>query len=157
MIGSRPVAGVDDATVTGFGFTVGGLALMLLAAALGGVGFRPEPAALGLLLALGTGPTAVAYTLYFRGLRTAAASTAALLTLLEPLTGTILSAFILGQRLSATGIAGAAILALAVILTVRAGGARGVGGDDSGDAEPRGPVQHLGGTRAAAFTIGEEP
>jgi DME family drug/metabolite transporter len=99
----------------------------------------------------------VAYTLYFRGLRTAAASTAALLTLLEPLTGTILSAFILGQRLSATGIAGAAILALAVILTVRAGGARGVGGDDSGDAEPRGPVQHLGGTRAAAFTIGEEP
>jgi len=157
MIGSRPEAGVDDATVTGFGFTVGGLALMLLAAALGGVGFRPEPAALGLLLALGTGPTAVAYTLYFRGLRTAAASTAALLTLLEPLTGTILSAFILGERLSAAGIAGAAILALAVILTVRAGGARGVGGDDSGDAEPRGPVQHLGGTRAAAFTIGEEP
>jgi DME family drug/metabolite transporter len=123
MLGSRPVTGVDDATLTGFGFTVGGLALMLLAAALGGLGFRPEPAALGLLLALGTGPTAVAYTLYFRGLRTAAASTAALLTLLEPLTGTVLSAFILGQRLSATGIAGAAILALAVILTVRAGGA----------------------------------
>jgi drug/metabolite transporter, DME family len=149
MIGSRPVAGVDEVTVTGFGFTAGGLGLMLLAAALGGLGFRPEPAALGLLLALGTGPTAVAYTLYFRGLRTAAASTAALLTLLEPLTGTILSAFILGQRLSATGIAGAAILALAVILTVRTGGARGVGGDDSGDAEPRGPRQPLTKDRQA--------
>ena len=141
MIGSRPVAGVDEATVTGFGFTVGGLALMLLAAVLGGVGFRPEPAALGLLLALGTGPTAVAYTLYFRGLRTAAASTAALLALLEPLTGTILSALILGQRLSTTGIAGAAILAVAVILTARVGrvgsmdGADGVGGDNRGDAE----------------------
>ena len=157
LAGSRPVPGLDEATVTGFGFTVGGLALLPLAAALGGLGFRPEPATFGLLLALGTGPTAVAYTLYFRGLRNAAASTAALLTLLEPLTGTILSAFILGERLSATGIAGAGILALAVILTVRAGRAGGIGGDDRGDAEPRGPVQHLGGTRAAAFTIGEEP
>jgi DME family drug/metabolite transporter len=143
MIGSRPVAGVDEATVTGFGFTAGGLALMPLAAALGGLGFRPEPAALGLLLALGTGPTAVAYTLYFRGLRTAAPSTAALLSLLEPLTGTILSALILGQRLSATGIAGAAILAVAVILTVRSGAGGRVGGDDGGDGEPRDPRQPL--------------
>jgi len=66
-----------------------------------------------------TGPTAVAYTLFFRGLRTAAASTAALLALLEPLTGAILAASILGERLSATGIAGAVILAAAVIVTVR--------------------------------------
>ena len=61
----------------------------------------------------------MAYTLYFRGLRTAAASTAALLTLLEPLTGAILAALVLGQRLSATGIAGAAILVAAVLITVR--------------------------------------
>jgi drug/metabolite transporter, DME family len=60
----------------------------------------------------------VAYTLYFRGLRTAAASTAALLTLLEPLTGAILAAFVLGQRLSAAGIAGAVTLVAAVLVTV---------------------------------------
>ncbi len=54
--------------------------------------FRPSLAAVGLLVALGTGPTAVAYTLYFRGLRSAPASTAALLSLLEPLSGTILAA-----------------------------------------------------------------
>src|ERR1700683_4733742 len=136
LTGTRPVPGLDELTVTGFGFTVGGLALVPLAGALGGLSFRPDAETVGLLIALGTGPTAVAYTLYFRGLRTAAASTATLLALLEPLTGTILSAFILGERLSATGIAGAAILALAVILTVRAGragsvgGAGGVGGDD---------------------------
>jgi len=154
LTGSRPVPGLDEAAVTGFGFTVGGLALLPLAAALGGLGFRPEPATFGLLLVLCTGPTGVAYTLYFRGLRTAAASTAALLALLEPLTGTILSAFILGQRLSATGMAGAAILALAVILTVRAGGAGGIGDGDSGDAEPRGPRQPLtkDGSRAARAT-----
>jgi drug/metabolite transporter (DMT)-like permease len=62
----------------------------------------------------------VAYTLYFRGLRAAAASTAAMLTLLEPLTGTVLAAVVLGERLSATGIAGAVILAGAVLLTMRA-------------------------------------
>ena len=88
---------------------------MPVSAALGGLSFRPGPEAVGLLIALGTGPTAVAYTLYFRGLRQAAASTAALLTLLEPLTGAILAAFILGQRLSATGLAGAATLVAAVI------------------------------------------
>lgn len=134
LTGARPVPGLDDLTVTGFGFTLGGLILIPLAAALGGLSFRPGPEAVGLLIALGTGPTAVAYTLYFRGLRQAAASTAALLTLLEPLTGAILAAFILGQRLSVTGIAGAATLAVAVIVTVR--GAGGVG-----EGEPRVPDQ----------------
>jgi DME family drug/metabolite transporter len=62
----------------------------------------------------------VAYTLYFRGLRSAAAGTAALLALLEPLTGVILAALILGDRLGGTGIAGAVILAAAVVLTASA-------------------------------------
>jgi drug/metabolite transporter, DME family len=118
LTGARPVPGLDELTVTGFGFTLGGLILIPLAAALGGLSFRSGPEAFGLLIALGTGPTAIAYTLYFRGLRTAAASTAALMTLLEPLTGAVLAAFILGQRLSAAGIAGAAILMAAVIVTV---------------------------------------
>src|ERR1700730_4784799 len=101
LVRSRPVRGLDVSTVTGFGSTIGGLALIPLAQIAGGIGFRPGLAAIGLLGALGTGPTAVAYTLYFRGLRSAAASTAALLTLLEPLTGTILAAILLGERLGA--------------------------------------------------------
>jgi len=119
LTGAKPVPGLDELTVTGFGFTLGGLILMPLAAALGGLSFRLGPEAVGLLVALGLGPTAVAYTLYFRGLRTAAASTATLLTLLEPLTGAILAALVLGQRLSTTGMAGAAILAAAVLVTIR--------------------------------------
>lgn len=90
------------------------------AAALAGqVGFTPRPDALGLLLALGTGPTAVAYTCYFRGLRRAETSTAALLSLLEPLTGTMLAVLLLGNRLGTAGIAGAVILGVALLLTVR--------------------------------------
>lgn len=136
LAGSRPVPGLDDLTVTGFGFTIGGLSLMPLAQLAGGISFRPGPAAIGLLIALGTGPTALAYTLYFRGLRSAAASTAALLTLLEPLTGTVLAALLLGQRLSATGIAGAALIGAAVILTVQVNRG-GAGGRPPGSAARR--------------------
>jgi len=116
LIGASPVPGLDDLTVTGFGFTLGGLVLLPFAA-VSGLAFRPGPAAIGLLIALGTGPTAVAYTLYFRGLRGAPAGTAALLALLEPLTATVLAALLLGQRLSVPGLAGAALLLAAVVQT----------------------------------------
>jgi drug/metabolite transporter, DME family len=47
---------------------------------------------------------------------------AALLTLLELLTGALLGAAVLGDRLSAPGIAGAVLLAAAVISAVRPDG-----------------------------------
>ncbi|HEX4091380.1 MAG TPA: DMT family transporter [Trebonia sp.] len=122
LLGTTPVAGLDDLTLNGYAFGLGGLALLPLAAAFGGgLGFRPGLASAGLLAALGTGPTAVAYTLYFRGLRTASASTAALLSLIEPLTAAVLAGLVLGNRLSATGIVGAVLLLAAVARTVRAG------------------------------------
>jgi drug/metabolite transporter, DME family len=116
LIGASPVPGLDDLTVTGFGFTLGGLVLLPLAA-LGGLAFRPGPTSITLLIALGTGPTAVAYTLYFRGLRGAPPGTAALLALLEPLTATVLAALLLGDRLSVAGVAGAVLLLAAVAAT----------------------------------------
>jgi len=121
LIGTSPVTGLDDLTLNGFGFSLGGMALLPLAAVLGGgLGFRPSLASAGLLAALGIGPTAVAYTLYFRGLRKASASTAALLSLIEPITAAVLAALVLGDRLSGTGIAGAVVLLAAVVRTVRA-------------------------------------
>jgi len=121
LIGTSPVTGLDELTLNGFGFSLGGMALLPLAAVLGGgLGFRPSLASAGLLAALGIGPTAVAYTLYFRGLRKASASTAALLSLIEPLAAAVLAALVLGDRLSVTGIAGAVMLLVAVARTVRA-------------------------------------
>ena len=122
LAGAVPVPGLGEETVTGLGFTLGGLIVLPLAAATGGLAFRPGIAALGWLAALAVGPTAVAYTLYFRGLRGSRASTGALLSLLEPLTATVLSVAFLGNRLSPTGIAGAVLLAAAVISTARPGG-----------------------------------
>ncbi len=140
LVSARPVAGLDDLTATGFGFALGGLVLLPAAAATGGVSLTPGPVTLGLLAALGTGPTAVAYTLYFRGLRSAPAGTAALLSLLEPLTGTVLAALILGDRLGPAGITGAVILAAALVLAAAGGHgtASGHGPADHG----RGPAQH---------------
>jgi DME family drug/metabolite transporter len=137
LVSTRPVAGLDDLAATGFGFALGGLALLPVAAAFGGIGFTPAPVTLGLLAALGTGPTAVAYTLYFRGLRTAPAGIAALLSLLEPLTGTALAALILGDRLGPTGIAGAVVLAMALLLAAVAGQGAASPGSAAG-AAPRG-------------------
>lgn len=118
LLGGVPVDGLDELTTVGFGFLAGGALLMAVAAMAGcGLGFTPRPAAIGLLIALGTGPTAIAYTLYLRGLRTSPAGTAALISLLEPLTGTVLAVLLLGNRLGPVSIAGAVLLALAVILT----------------------------------------
>ena len=115
LVGARPVTGLDDVAATGLGFTAGALVLAPLAAtAGGGLGFAPGPAALGLLLLLGAGPTAIAYAAYFRGLRTTPAGTAALLALLEPLVGTALAALILGDRLGPAGVAGAVLLVAAL-------------------------------------------
>ena len=122
LLGSAPVPGLGEETVTGLGFMAGGLVLLPLAAVTGGLAFRPTLAAFGWLAALAIGPTALAYTLYFRGLRRARASTGALLSLLEPLNATVLSVMFLGNRLSLTGIAGAALLAAAVLSTTRARG-----------------------------------
>lgn len=119
LLGTRPVPGLDDLTTVGLGFTAGGLLLTPLAAATTGLTFHPTAAAGWLLLALGTGPTAVAYTLYFRALRTASGTTATVLTLLEPLTAALLAALILGDRLGSAGIAGAGLLAAAMLLATR--------------------------------------
>jgi drug/metabolite transporter, DME family len=120
LIGTSLVTGLDELTLNGYGFSLGGIVLLPLAALLGGIGFRPSLASAGLLAALGVGPTAAAYTLYFRGLRKASASTAALLTLIEPLAAALLAAAVLGDRLSATGIVGAVVLLAAVVRTVLA-------------------------------------
>jgi drug/metabolite transporter, DME family len=123
LVGSVPVPGLDALSTTGFAFTVGGLGLAPVSAvAAGGLRFDLSPTAVALLAALAVGPTAIAYTLYFRGLRTVAASTAAVVMVIEPLTGAGLAALLLHDRLGPVGAAGALLLAAAVVLASRAPG-----------------------------------
>jgi drug/metabolite transporter, DME family len=123
LVAARPVEGLDELVSTGVGFTLGAVALAPLAVA-GGLSFTVTPASIALLLALGIGPTALGYAAYFRGLRTSAAGTAALMALLEPLVGTALAVLILGERLGAAGWVGAALLIVALGLESRSSAVR---------------------------------
>lgn len=112
LIASRPVPGVDDLSGTGTAFVLG--SLLLLPAA--DLRFAASPASLGVLALFAVVPTAIAWTAYFRGLRSTPAGTAALMALLEPLVGTALSVLLLGEHLSPAGMTGAALLITALIL-----------------------------------------
>lgn len=126
LVGTKPVPGLDDLAVTGYGFSLGGIILLSTATAAGtGIGFAPRPGSLVLLLVLGLAPTALAYPLYFRGLRSVAASTATVTALLEPLTGAALAAVVLGDRIGSPGVAGAVLLAASVLVSSRAAVAGG--------------------------------
>ncbi|WP_406278758.1 DMT family transporter [Nocardia sp. NBC_00881] len=115
VINAVPVPGLDAMTTTGLGFTGGALLLAPLAAT-SGLAFDPTVRSVVLVLVLGLVPTAVAYTLYFRGLSNAGPGIAAVLALLEPLTGAALAAVVLGERLTTSGLAGAALLVVALLL-----------------------------------------
>jgi DME family drug/metabolite transporter len=98
-------------------FTVAALSL---APALAGEWPSASLPAWGLLVYLGVVPTAVAYALYVRGLRTTPVTVAAVLTLVEPLTATLLGVLAFGDRLGTAGALGAGLLLAAVaVLTVR--------------------------------------
>ncbi|MEU7764685.1 EamA family transporter [Nocardia sp. NPDC049190] len=115
VINAARVPGLDAMTTTGLGFT-GGALLLAPFAARAGLAFDPTPVSIVLVLALGLVPTAIAYSLYFRGLSDVGPGIAAVLALLEPLTGTVLAVVVLGERLTTSGLAGAALLIVALLV-----------------------------------------
>ncbi|RJO68306.1 DMT family transporter [Nocardia panacis] len=119
VVGAKPVAGLDPMATTAFGFSGGALLLLPFAAATAPT-FAVTVESLILLLALGLIPTAAAYTCYFKGLPAAGSGIAAVMALLEPLTGAILAAIVLGERLTPAGLVGAGLLVLALLLAARA-------------------------------------
>ncbi len=99
--------------VTLVGFVGGALLLTPLALATG-LRFTGDPVALGVLLYLGAVPSALAYAMFFRGLRTVPGAVASIVTLLEPLTATALATAFLGERLEPAALAGGLLVLAAV-------------------------------------------
>jgi DME family drug/metabolite transporter len=143
LIGRRPVPGLDGPATIGVGFTAGGALLAVAALVVGaltggpgfgghgfgghgfgGLEFAPTAASVGLLVYLGWVPTALAYGLFFVGLRGVSASSAAVVAVLEPVTATVLGVLVLGQRLGLGGMVGAGLLCAAAVVA-------GVGGSTS--------------------------
>ena len=80
-----------------------------------------------LLLYLGVVATGLAYAAYTTGLTSVSAAAAGLVSLLEPLTATVLGVVIFHERLGGLGILGAVLLGSALILLVREEGGRTTG------------------------------
>jgi drug/metabolite transporter, DME family len=83
------------------------LGALLLGADLAWLG---DPRGLAVILHLGLIATALAYVLFARGLRRVPVSAAATYSLAEPLTAALLGTLLLGEHLSPTSLAGAALL-----------------------------------------------
>lgn len=95
--------------------TVGGVALMACAGVTGSLATGSGDATATLtLLYLGVFTMALAYGLFYAGLRTVAGSAAVIATLLEPVTAALAAAVWLDESLGAVGIVGMALILLAV-------------------------------------------
>jgi DME family drug/metabolite transporter len=109
---------VDALTLTALSTGIGALALAPLALITGLAGvavpFRLGP--LLMLAYLGIVTTAVAYALFYAGLRTTAGSTAAVLTLLEPLGAALLAVLLLGESLPPAAVLGGVLLLAAIVV-----------------------------------------
>ncbi|MER5780395.1 EamA family transporter [Streptomyces mobaraensis] len=100
-------------TLTSFGVCT----VLLLPFAVAG-GMLPSTQGLGrTLLLMGylvTVPTALAYALFFTGLQAVRATTATVITLLEPVTAAVIAVTALGERLTAATVLGTVVLMAAV-------------------------------------------
>ena len=124
LVNARPVEGLDAVTATGAAFVVGGAVLVPFAVVFGGgAAYAFDVRAAGcsalVMLALALGPTALAYTCYFRGLHHTSPGMGSVLALLEPLTAAVLAALLLGEQLGISGLVAGGVLGCAMVLTAR--------------------------------------
>jgi drug/metabolite transporter, DME family len=110
LAGAGVPAGIP-VTLVGF---AGGALLLTPVALIVGLRFTTEPVALAVLLYLGLVPSALAYALFFTGLRTVPGAVASIVTLLEPLTATALATAFLGEHLEPAALAGGLLVLAAV-------------------------------------------
>jgi len=117
-------AAPEGVMAAGFG---GAAVLLLPVLIVAGPAFLATAGGLGLALYLGAIPTALAYVLFSRGLRSLSSGETATLVLAEPLTATALGIVALGEQPSVAAGAGAAlVLAGLAILAAPARGRRRV-------------------------------
>ena len=110
LAGGGVPAGVP-VTLVGFG---GGALLLTPAVVAAGFSVPTDPTALAVLVYLGLVPSALAYGLFFTGVRTVPGPVASIVTLLEPLTATVLATVFLDERLAPAALASGVLLLAAV-------------------------------------------
>ena len=105
--------GIAPLMLTTLSCAIGALTLLPIAA-LEGLTFTPELKPVALLVYAGAIATALAYALFYTGLRRTTGSVAVVVTLLEPLTAAVLAVLLIGEPLGAATIVGGLLLLGAV-------------------------------------------
>lgn len=118
LLGKGLAAEVHPLRSAGISFAAGALCLLPFAAAAGLTSAQPLPV-WALLGYIGVVPTALAYLCFFLAMRYVPASTASILTLLEPLTATLLAWWLFDERLGPGGALGALLLLGAIAILYR--------------------------------------
>jgi DME family drug/metabolite transporter len=103
-----------------------GAVLLLPVLVFGRSDWLVTPGGATLALFLGLVPTAIAYLLFARGLRSLSPGETATLTLAEPVTATVLGAVVLGEHLGGPALAGIALVLSGLMLLAAPGRRRGV-------------------------------
>jgi len=115
LVGQRLAGSTPPLSLATASTAVGAVALAPLALVTGvGGAALADPVVSGTLVYLGVLTMAIAYLLFYAGLRTAPGSSAVIATLLEPLTAAVLAALVLDERLGAVGILGGVLILAAV-------------------------------------------
>ena len=115
LVGQRLASTTEPLSLATASTAVGAVVLAPLALVTGvGGGALADPVVTGSLLYLGVLTMAIAYLLFYAGLRTAPGSSAVIATLLEPLTAAVLAAIVLDERLGAAGVLGGVLILAAV-------------------------------------------
>lgn len=102
--------------ISAIGFTTGTLVLLIVNVASGIAPVR-TPEGWLLILYLGLIPTALAYWFFQTGLRSVTATTASIMSILEPLVATLLAWFLFGESLTISGLIGAGLLLISLFLS----------------------------------------
>lgn len=103
--------GADSSGTTVWAFAVTSLCLLPFALTRGLVPHTTEPVrVLVLLLYIAAIPTALAYALYFAGAAVVRAATVSMIMLLEPVSAAVLAVALLGERLTASAVAGTLLM-----------------------------------------------
>jgi len=110
---------VEPLVLTATTTATGALTLLPIVLLSGGIVFPAQLRPIAMLAYLGVVTTAVAYALFYAGLRTTPGSAAVVLTLFEPLTAAVLAVVILGEPASLPAVAGGVLLLGAVVMTGR--------------------------------------
>jgi drug/metabolite transporter, DME family len=119
VLNRRLAAEGDPLLLTAATSGIGAVVLLPIALPFG-MAVPADPAVVGWLVYIGIVSTAVAYGLFYTGLRSTSSQVAGVLTLLEPLAATVLAVIFLGESLTALGWLGALLLLVAIaVLYVR--------------------------------------